>query len=339
VQSSEATDDDGDNAIPPSPLASMQYFSDGDVGGAVLTGYDDAFIQGAGYSSHFDTDSLISIDKDAIAQSAILLAKTAIALAYDDGDEDYETAANYASDLVAQDVISPDDDQFKTLYRCLFLDGNCDTVSRHSAIERNNISGNSRRNDLGTPAPLGTPPSYYVSVLDLYNGLPAVRVGGIAYAAYNGTAFDPADDAILMRPAALEMTLVGLLNEALGDVIDAPPSCKTALDCRSVSTCRSTCAGSGKCVCSKAHYHLALDEAIQPALMKAPMFYTIAEDEEGITPIYTEVNWSPDVGVKVFRRVDGGLGYLVFSLGLAFAGSMVGLALALKKKMIQAEMY
>ena len=121
----------------------------------------DAFVAGSLYHSHLDSVSKRqTIDKDAIASAATLLARTAIAAAYQDGDGavDAETAAAYALSLLP-DPVDPSSTTFETLYDCLFVDGNCESFLTYGSVERSN---DARRTDtdLGMGVPLGTPPSY-----------------------------------------------------------------------------------------------------------------------------------------------------------------------------------
>ena len=89
--------DDGTYPLPPTPLSSLVKVSSNAVGGIVLTGYDDAFVAGSAYHSHLDSISTTSgsgqdIDRDAIAYAATLLARTAGAAAYQDGDYGVDAA-------------------------------------------------------------------------------------------------------------------------------------------------------------------------------------------------------------------------------------------------------
>eukprot|EP00586_Coscinodiscus_wailesii_P012929 CAMPEP_0172497068 /NCGR_PEP_ID=MMETSP1066-20121228/94780_1 /TAXON_ID=671091 /ORGANISM="Coscinodiscus wailesii, Strain CCMP2513" /LENGTH=725 /DNA_ID=CAMNT_0013269645 /DNA_START=26 /DNA_END=2200 /DNA_ORIENTATION=- len=313
VAKSSAEGEDGNTPIPPSPLTSLMSISgnnnedngngnndddnNNNIAGAVLTGYDNAFVSNTAYLSHYDRASYISINIDAIVSSAILLARTAVALAYDNGDEDYETAVNYATNLIADNVITSSTEIVTTLYNCLFEDGNCQLITNYTNMERAN-NYKTTGVDMGSPAALGNPPNYYVSIFDIWNGLPVAQVNGRTYGAYNGTDFDEKrGDGILIKPAALEMFILGWLNDALGKIqngnnnADTSISCQSTVDCDAITSCRAVCAGQGQCVCSHANYHVAFDEAIEPKLNYTPGYYQISEDDAGITPIYTEPYW------------------------------------------------
>ena len=114
--------EDGTTPLPPSPVTSLVKLSNSGAGGVVLTGYDDAFVANSLYHSHLDSVSTRqSIDKDAIAASATLLARTAVAAAYqnENNEVDAGTAAAYALTLVPNSV-SSSSTTFETLYNCLF---------------------------------------------------------------------------------------------------------------------------------------------------------------------------------------------------------------------------
>jgi nicastrin len=124
AQASSASNNnqDGNMSLPPSPVTSLVKLSASGAGGIVLTGYDDAFIANSLYHSHLDSVSKRqSIDKDAIAASATLMARTAVAAAYQNGDNEVDAAAaaEYALQLLPNPV-SSSSTTFQTLYNCLF---------------------------------------------------------------------------------------------------------------------------------------------------------------------------------------------------------------------------
>jgi nicastrin len=380
--SSVGVQDDGTYPLPPTPLSSLVKVSSNAVGGIVLTGYDDAFVAGSAYHSHLDSISTTlgsgqDIDRDAIAYAATLLARTAVAAAYQDGDNgvDAATAAAYALKLLPNAVDSSSE-TFAGLYKCLFEDGNCETLLTHGAVERLNDAARTGI-DLGMGVPLGTPPSYYVSIYDSSNGQAFVRAGGKYYgslipgetmtgddgAPVGGYGDDPAD-AFLVRPSLLEMSIFGLLNDFLGrgsfiasssssssssgeDVVAAPTlkTCKGGDDCSSVAYCDSgssalvvpTCAG-GRCVCgSRSHYHPALDEALS-AVAKLGRFEVVSDDE-GVSALYAEPYWSSYVGVRIYNDAGTGPGVYAASIGVAFALACIGFVWKLKKTLVKEKVY
>ncbi|KAL3822337.1 hypothetical protein ACHAXA_002652 [Cyclostephanos tholiformis] len=372
LASSVGSQDDGTSPLPPTPLSSLVKISSNAAGGVVLTGYDDAFVAGSMYHSHLDsasTGGLQSIDKDAIAYAATLLARTAVAAAYQDTDNgvDYATAAAFALKLLPESVDSSSE-TFVDLYKCLFEDGNCDTFLTYGGIERVNDAVRTGT-DLGMGVPLGTPPSYYVSIYDSSNGQAFVRVSGKYYGSLiagdtdeNGEPIkvygeDPAD-AFLVRPSLLEMSLFGILNDFLGrgsfassgedgDAAAVPTlkTCKGGDDCSSVTYCDSgssalvvpTCAG-GKCVCgSRSHYHPALDEALS-AVDKLGRF-EIVGDDESLSALYAEPYWSSYVGVRIYNDAGIGPGVYAASIGAAFALACIWFVWKLKKKLVKEKVY
>ena len=117
-------------------------------------------------------------------------------------------------------------------------------------------------------------------------------------------------------------------------------SCSKASDCSRVSACDgeiATCAGQGQCVCPRAHYHVALDEALRPAdNMPAGYFVVDENNDAGISPMYTEPFWSSSVGIRVYRKVGFLPGIATLAVGLLVGGgSLLGsfvIRVALKKE-------
>ncbi|KAL7533159.1 hypothetical protein ACHAXR_005073 [Thalassiosira sp. AJA248-18] len=368
AQASSVEEDDGTSPLPPTPLSSLVSLSSAAVGGVVLTGYDDAFVANSLYHSHLDSTSKYStIDKDAIASAATLVARSAVAAAYQNANDEVDsaTASAYALDLLPTAVDSSSE-TFAKLYNCLFEDGNCETFLTYGGVERANDAVKTGI-DLGMGVPLGTPPSYYTSIYDSSNGQAFVYASGKYYGSLIGgekdkdgevikNYGDDGKDAFLVRPSLLEMAIFGLLNDFLGrgaiemnDDGSAPAlaTCKSSSDCSSVSYCNSessavvlpACAG-GSCVCgSRSHYHLALDEALSAAANVGTSRFEIQDGEEGISALYTEPYWSSYVGVRIYNDAGNTPGVYASSIGAVFALACIGFVLRLKKTMVKQKVY
>jgi len=372
--SSMEADEDGVVPLPPTPLSSLVQLSGSSVGGAVLTGYDDAFVANSLYHSHLDsTGKFQSIDKDAIASAATLLARSAVAAAYQNANAEVDaaTAAEYALGILPN-AVSSTSETFETLYNCLFVDGNCETFLTHGTVERTNDALRTN-SDLGMGVPLGAPPSYYTSIYDSSNGQAFVRASGRYYGSLiagekgkDGEVIpkygEDENDAFLVRPTLLEMSIFGLLNDYLGrgsfvtegegegdGSSDNPElkTCKSNGDCSSVSYCSSesssalvpTCAG-GSCICgSRSHYHLALDEALSAAPNLGTGRFEVQDDDEGISALYTEPYWSSYVGVRVYNDAGHGPGVYASSIGAVFALGCLTFVWRLKKMMVKEKVY
>jgi nicastrin len=187
-----------------------------------------------------------------------------------------------------------------------------------------------------------TPPNYYVGVYNDYYGQPFVQVGEEQYGGYNGTDYGKKkSDAIALRPRQMEAAIRGLLNEYLGQQDGTTTkSCSSAANCNDMrKNCnggQATCTGAGKCVCERSHYHVALDEALLPEPNQPPGFFSPNPDDSGKTPVYTEPNWSSNVGVRVYRKSGPLPGILTLVAGVGFASvsffSAVALKMGLKKE-------
>ena len=157
------------------------------MGGAVLTGYDYAFTSKAPYPSHKDSASAFSIELDTIAAAATIMARVALAFAYDDGtysgQEDYDTPTAYAKNLIP--VLSADDETLVELSNCFLYDGQCDLVRRYSSTEIANEKAHTGA-DIGKGQELGTPPNFYVGLYNYCYGQPFAQVGGNIYGACEG---------------------------------------------------------------------------------------------------------------------------------------------------------
>mmetsp|Transcript_4517 Transcript_4517/g.10230 ORF Transcript_4517/g.10230 Transcript_4517/m.10230 type:complete len:162 (-) Transcript_4517:84-569(-) len=161
-----------------------------------------------------------------------------------------------------------------------------------------------------------------------------------------------------MRPALLEMSIFGLLNDYLGrgsfaaseDGSDETPTlatCKNSNDCSSVSYCNSesssivvpTCAG-GSCVCgSRSHYHPALDEALSAATNLGTGRFELQDEDEGISALYTEPYWSNYVGVRIYNDAGNTPGVYASIIGAAFALVCILFGLRVKKTMVKEKVY
>lgn len=131
---------------------------------------------------------------------------------------------------------------------------------------------------------------------------------------------------MLVRPNFLEMGISGLLNDFLGrgsNVDQEFTSCKSLSDCSSVTYCSSEgdsaiCSGNNVCVCSRSHFHLAVDEAIVPSPNNRTGLFVISDSDEGISASYSEPYWSSSIGVHIYR--DGGKnGGWAFGIGMTLA--------------------
>ena len=76
-----------------------------------------------------------TIDEDAIALAAALLDRSVITTAYQNADEEIDSAATYALELLP-DPVSSSSSTFGKLYNCLFEDGNCEIFLNYGAFER-----------------------------------------------------------------------------------------------------------------------------------------------------------------------------------------------------------
>jgi hypothetical protein len=166
----------------------LLQLSGGAVGGAVLTGYDYDFPSKIPYHSHLDLPALVELQT--IAASATIIARAALAAAFDDGtyggQGDFQTPATYAVNLILE--LSSSDATLMELSNCLLYDGNCDLIQKYTAME---VSNERLRTGLGISvgASLGTPPNYYVGTYSDSNGQAFVQVGDQVYGAYNGSDF------------------------------------------------------------------------------------------------------------------------------------------------------
>lgn len=311
----------GDYPYPPTPLTTLMALTEGNVGGAVLTGYDYAFTKRPPYQSHLSLLHNTAIDYKAVASAATMLARTAVAAAYDDGDMDYEDSGDYALKVIPQ--LSYDNDILVELADCLYSNGNCQMLKKYSSME---ASTERRRNgiDITNGESLGNPPNYYVGVYKAEYGQPFVKVGDKYYGAYTGDEYgEKSSDAVGMQPRMLQQAMRNMLHDFLGRGSSDDGklrSCKASSDCSGVNYCaepgdKKVCSGSHKCVCSRAYYHIALDEAIEPATNTTTGYFVVSDDDNGVSPMWTEPFWSSDVSVKMYRVAAKTPGFLTLAAG------------------------
>jgi len=332
--------------FPPSPLQSLVQLSEGAAGGAVLTGYDYAFTNQVPYHSHMESNSKQEMDLGAIASAATLLARAALAAAYDGGQYDSDTSSQYAAQWIGE--LSSNDETLNVLANCLFKDGYCDFLQKYNAMERKNDKDRTGFT-YGSGSPLGTPPSYYAGVYNINYGQPFVQVGDNIYGAYDGNKYgNRKTDAVGIQPTLLESSIRGLLNDFLGRGSDlngnSLQSCSKPSDCNSVEYCkkngdRATCSGGGQCVCVRSHFHMALDEALQAKPGMGTGFFVQSENDEGITAVFTEPYWSNDVGVRVYRNVGYLPGIVTLGVGVVLSAIFALAAFVLKVGLKKEKMY
>ena len=362
--SSVGNQDDGTTPIPPTPLSSLVQLSSAGTGGVVLTGFDDAYMADSLYHSHLDSASEgQTIDKDAIASAATLVARSAIAGAYQNGNNeiDAETASAYAMEALP-DAVSSSSEEFASLYDCLFADGNCQTFVITGSVEANN-DGIRTGSNLGLGVPLETPPNFYTSIYYKDSGQAFVKASGKYYGSMIEGEKDPdgevvknygddASDTVLVRPSLLEMSIFGLLNNYLGQgAVTASEdgtsptlaSCSSVNDCAPVSYCSAsplsaTCAA-GQCVCgSRSHYHLALDEAITATPNDIVGMFSVDESEQ-YSAMYTEPYWSSSVGCRVYSDAGKDPGIWTASVGFLFSLGCAWFVRRLKAEMVKEKVY
>ena len=332
-------------SMPPSPVSSLMSLSGDAVGGILLAGYDEAFAEKSFYMSHMDSTDKITINLEAIAKAATIVARTALAAAYGNADDDDGSVVDTIAELDA------DDETLTALAKCLLENGNCKLLSNYAKMERFNARSEYDA-DLGIGPSLGNPPSYYPGVFDSRNGQPFVQLDGYNYGAYSGDKVygDNTDDKFMIRPSMLAMSLHGLLNDYLGrggsdgssDSVEFQ-TCQSTSDCNNVAYCpndndKSVCTASKVCVCPRAHYHVALDEAIIPSPNNGTGLFMVSEDDEGVSPMYTEPYWSNDIGVHVYRA-SGSAANWTLGIGLVTAAGCIAATIYLNMRLRKVKLY
>jgi nicastrin len=345
VAASSAVDTGYGYPYPPSPYTSLLSLSEGAIPGAVLTGYDYDFPSKLPYHSQNDVPDYIELTT--IAATATIMARTVLAAAYDDGtysgQGDYATPTAYAKNLIPELLYN--DAVLVEIANCFLRDGNCHLIQNYTKIESSNAGVN-----IGES--LGVPPNYYVGTYHGGRGQPFVQVGDNIYGAYNGSDYGKKKtDVISLQPKQLEATIYGLFNDFLGrgstSSSDTTTSCKKSSDCHNVENlCQNnvydtaTCAGSGICVCIRAQYHIAVDEALRSVEQMSPGYFVIdAETDAGISPIYTEPYWSSSVGVRIYRNANALPGYISLVAGIGIGAASFFGALVLKVGMKKEKLY
>lgn len=334
---------------PPTPLNSLRSITGGGIDGAVLTGYDYVFTKRPPYQSHLQWDQGMNLN--AIASSATILARAALAAAYDDGEYDYETASTYASNLISE--LSYDDELLVELADCLFVDGNCKLLNKYASMEATNDRDKTGF-DIGSGQSLDMPPNYYVNIYHMGNGQPFVKVGKKFYGSYDGDKYgNSKGDAFGMQPKMLQQALRNMLHSFLGKgssmaaedgTTISPKACSSAGKCNGISYCgtdadSATCSADNVCVCKRGFYHIALDEALNPTPNKATGFFDISSDDAGVSPMWTEPFWSNSVGVNMYRYSDSVAGWYVLGGGAVFTGFCFFVAVLLKVGMKKEKLY
>ena len=338
VAASSAVDTGYGYPYPPSPFTSLLSLSNGAIPGVILTGYDYDFPSKLPFHSQKDVPDYIEMTT--IAATATIIARTVLAAAYDDGtysaEGDYTTPTTYAKNLIPE--LSYSDSTLVEVANCFLRDGNCQLIQKYTKMEAANHGV-----DIGES--LGTPPNYYVGTYSWGRGQPYVQVGENVYGAYNGSDYGKQTDAISIQPKQLEATINGLFNDFLGrGSTSDTTACKKVSDCvNAENLCKNnaydivTCSGSGTCVCVRAQYHIALDEALRSIEQMSPNYFAIdTENDTGISPIYTEPYWSSSVGVRIYRNANAWPGYITLLAGVgigavSFFGALV-LKVGLKKE-------
>jgi hypothetical protein len=264
----------------------------------------------------------------AIASAATIVARTALAAAYDDGSYDYSTASAYAMNNIGE--LSYDNSVMVELANCLFVDGNCNMLNKYASVEARNEADRTGI-DVEVGSSLGNPPNYYVGVYKIEYGQPFVRVGDNIYGAYDGGKYgEKSSDAFAMQPKRLQQAIRNMLSDFLGrgsyssGGYVSPKSCRKESDCSGVSYCQAsgdsaTCSGTKVCVCKRSYFHIALDEAITPAVNNYTGYFEQSYDDAEISPLWTEPYWSNDVGVKMYRVSKTNPGFI----SLAASGIVV----------------
>lgn len=336
---------------PPTPLNSLLSVTGGNVDGAVLTGYDYHFTKRPPYQSHLQWIKDQNMNLKAIASSATIMARTALAAAYDDGEYDYESASTYAKNAIPE--LSYENDVLVDLANCLFVNGNCKLLKKHASMEAANDKDKTGFN-IGTGQSLGMPPNYYVGIYHMNTGQPFVKVGSKWYGSYDGADYGKSKgDSFGMQPKMLQQALRNMLHSFLGkgsSMVDengvdlSPKKCSSAGACKGISYCgadadSAMCSADNVCVCKRGFYHIALDEALVPTPNKNTGFFDISSSDAGVSPLWTEPYWSPNVGVNLYRQSDTTAGWYVLAGGALFTVFCFFVVVLLKVGMKKEKLY
>jgi nicastrin len=338
------------NTVPSTPLTSALKLSSSIGGGAVLAGYSSAgFPAESNYRSHLDNaNGRISLA--AIASAATILARAAVAIAYDDGTEDYATVSQYASSIIPE-LNSEQDSTFLSLSNCLLVDGSCDFIRQYINVERANDIKRTGYDFSGRNSNIGVPPNYYVGVYEA-GRQPLAMIGGMFFGAFDGSTSQrqygqTKGDAIILSPNALETSIHGLLNDFLGRPTSSSTilkSCTTSDNCKDVTYCSSSakeyavCTGGLFCVCARSHYHVAVDEALEVPVNNGTGYFVISEKDEGISALYTEPFWE-EISVRVYRNGDSQAAVWTTSFAVIVAIVSYGASLGLKSTLVKQKLY
>ncbi|GMI18490.1 hypothetical protein TrLO_g14655 [Triparma laevis f. longispina] len=250
------------SSLPPTPLTSLISKSSSSVTGAVLSGYDEAYVDENHYT-RFDTDA--NVDLNAIAAAATLSARAVLAEAVRETIEGgVDAAIEWAEGIVPE--INENDEDLLTLSNCFFTQGSeCDILKSSVAAARDSAISSTGYSIYSSP--LGTPPNYYVNVYSSFNSQPYVVMnGGIYGATEDITTFESSTENFIgLQASELEITLKALLTTYLNNT---------------------------------AHFHPAIDTALTAKVDESTSMWNVAD---GDTPLWTEPNWGSDVALAVFN--------------------------------------
>jgi nicastrin len=285
--------------LPPTPLTSFVNTSPSPstVSGAVLSGYDSAFVGDAYHSGGFSDVAIF----DNIAAAATIAARAAVADALVKDGVTTVTQAVAAADTAVADITA-DDETLRTLYDCFVSDGNCQYLQ--TAVEAAKQTFKDRYGfPLSYYKPLGSPPNYYVDVYATSLSQPYVIVENGVYGAYSDAdAYAKAANErrayIGLQPSQLEVGLQYFLNEHVGN----------------------------------GNFHNAVDRGVTPKNDTKPAFWELVDDVTD-TPLWTEPNWA-SLDVVVFMDGDGWeygeAGFVTMGI-LLLLGVLLGTRVAISK--------
>ena len=288
----EASSRDG---LPPTPLTSLleKAADPSSVSGSVLSGYDDEYSDPYLRTRHDNVTRLGSYAS--VAAAATLAARAALADAVAD-EMGVEAAVSWAASVVGD--IGEDDEEFKAVADCLFVSGGSCELVREAVAEANAKSVEATGYGLYSRS-FPSPPSYFVSVYDMYNSQPYVVVNGKVYGRYEdveefekgrggeGEGKGKNTNFVGVQPSELETAVKGMLQKYFN--------------------------GTDGFV----EYHPATDESLE-AQRKMGLW----EVSEGDSELWTEPNWN-DLGFAIFNDAgeEGGA-----DLAMKIVGTTAGLA-------------